>query len=87
MRFFLSLFLVIISTIAFAHQPKLIKYSPSKQNPHEIINPEISKAYYSQLTGKPHYYIIESEKEFLLRLYKLDADCRDNPNPNQKSLF
>ena len=28
-----------------------------------------------------------SEKEFLLRLYELDADCRDNPNPNQKSLF
>ena len=30
-----------------------------------MIEPEISKAYYSQLTGKPHYYIIESEKEFL----------------------
>jgi len=48
-----------------AHQPKLIKYSPSLENPHEIISPEISKAYYGELKGESHYYRIISEKDFL----------------------
>ena len=42
-----------------------MNYSPSKYNPHEVINPEISKAYYSKLTGEPHYYRIKSDKQFL----------------------
>ena len=65
MRFFLSLLLILISVKALAHQPKLIKYSPTKENPHEVINPEISKAYYAKLNGEPHYYRIKSEKDFL----------------------
>ena len=56
MIFFLSLLLILISIKAFAHQPKLIKYSPSKENPHKVIYPEISKAYYGKLIGEPHYY-------------------------------
>ena len=28
-----------------AHQPKLIKYSPSSNEPHNVIDPEISKVY------------------------------------------
>ena len=48
-----------------AHQPKLINYSPSIDSPHDIIEPEISKAYYSKLTGKSHYYLIKSDKQFL----------------------
>ena len=78
MRFFLSLFLVIISTIAFAHQPKLIKYSPSKQNPHEVINPEISKAYYAKLNGEAHYYRIKSENDFLFYAGILSPKINDN---------
>ena len=65
MKFFVSLFLILISIKAFAHQPKLIKYSPSKENPHKVIYPEISKAYYGKLSGEAHYYIISSEKDFL----------------------
>ena len=42
-RIFLIL-LFFISFNVFAHQPKLITYSPSKDNPYEVINPEISKA-------------------------------------------
>ena len=49
----------------FAHQPKLINYSPSFDNPHEVVYPEISKAYYSKLEGEPHYYKIESDSDFL----------------------
>jgi len=63
-RIFLILFLLINFNV-FAHQPKLINYSPSKDNPHEVIDPEISKAYYSKLTGDPHYYQINSDIEFL----------------------
>ena len=38
-RIFLILFLLINFNV-FAHQPKLINYSPSKDNPHEVIDPE-----------------------------------------------
>ena len=61
----LILLLVIFSLDVYAHQPKLINYSPSIDNPHKVIYPEISKAYYSQLTGQPHYYVIKSEDDFL----------------------
>ena len=57
--------LVFVSQSLLAHQPKLINYSPSIDNPHEVIDPEISKAYYSKLTGEPHYYQIKSDKKFL----------------------
>ena len=51
-------------TYAIAHQPKLIKYSPSSNKPHNVIEPEISKAYYGKLIGAPHYYKIESNIDF-----------------------
>ena len=64
MRIIFLIILIFIASKTFAHQPKLIKYSPTENNPHEIINPEISKAYYGILKGEPHYYKIESENEF-----------------------
>jgi len=48
MKFIITFFLIFIFSKAFAHQPKLINYSPSLENPHEIIYPEISKAYYGK---------------------------------------
>ena len=65
MKLIISIFLILVSLKAFAHQPKLIKYNPTKEIPHEVINPEISKAYYGKLNGEPHYYRIKSEKDFL----------------------
>ena len=56
--------LLLISFNVFAHQPKLINYSPLKDNLHMVTSPEISKAYYSKLTGTPHYYQINSDKKF-----------------------
>ena len=61
----LIIILFLICKPIFAHQPKLINYSPSFDNPHKVIFPEISKAYYSKLEGAPHYYIIESKDDFL----------------------
>ena len=62
----------------FAHQPKLINYSPSFDNPHEVIYPEISKAYYSKLEGEPHYYKINSESDFLFYTGILSPKINEN---------
>jgi len=69
MRFIIVLLLIFISVKAFAHQPKIINYSPSLENPHEVIYPEISKAYYGKLNGKSHYFRISSKKDFLFSFY------------------
>ena len=69
MRILILLFFS-ISFSVFAHQPKLINYSPSLNNPHQVIDPEISKAYYGELKGNAHYYKITSNEELLLELPK-----------------
>ena len=61
-----------------AHQPKLIKYSPSLESPHEVIYPEISKAYYGKLTGESHYYRIISDKNFLFYAGILSPKVNEN---------
>ena len=78
MKKILIILFCLISFNAFAHQPKLVKYSPSKDNPYEVINPEISKAYYGKLTGDPHYYRINSDKEFLFYASILSPKISDN---------
>ena len=68
-KFLLLIILFSINfTFTFAHQPKLIKYSPSSNEPHDVIEPEISKAYYGKLNGEPHFYKIESDSEFHYKL-------------------
>ena len=63
-----------------AHQPKLINYSPTIDNPHAVIFPEISKAYYSKLTGQPHYYVINSEDDFLFYTSILSPKINEEPS-------
>ena len=48
-----------------AHQPKLIYDSPSIKNPKIVNDPEISKAFYGKLSGDPHYYVIDSDQDFM----------------------
>ena len=74
----LIVFLIFYPLSVFAHQPKLINYSPSFDNPHEVIYPEISKAYYSELKGKPHYYKIHSESDFLFYTGILSPKVNEN---------
>ena len=69
---------LILSFSLNAHQPKIINYSPSIDDPHEVINPEISKAYYGKLTGKPHYYVIRNEEDFLFYTSILSPKVNDN---------
>ncbi len=63
---------------SYAHQPKLIKYSPTESKPHLVEYPEISKAYYGKLSGNPHYYKIESEKDFLFYTGILSPKINEN---------
>ena len=63
-----------------AHQPKLINYSPTIDNPHVVIFPEISKAYYSKLTRQPHYYVINSEDDFLFYTSILSPKINEEPS-------
>jgi hypothetical protein len=53
----------IFPTFVFAHQPRLVG-----ENTIEVLAPEVSKAYYAELSGLPHTYYINSEKEFNLYL-------------------
>ncbi len=78
MRLFLFIFFLFSMPIE-AHQPKLINYSPSVDNPHGVIFPEISKAYYSKLTGQPHYYVIYSEEDFLFYTSILSPKTNEEP--------
>ena len=77
----LLLFILFLFSLPLhAHQPKLINYSPTIDNPHVVIFPEISKAYYSKLTGQPHYYIINSEDDFLFYTSILSPKINEKPS-------
>ncbi len=52
----ISLFFV---TPSLAHQPRLVAGTRT-----EILNPEISQAFYGQLSGSPAFYEIKSERPF-----------------------
>ena len=67
--------------IGYAHQPVLNDTNPiSFETPYIIENPEISKAIYTTLNGKPHIYKISSDKSFKfyvgLTVPKID-ECKD----------
>lgn len=62
---YIFIFILFFAFQCYAHQPKLIKDSPTKQNAYFVSNPEISKAFYGQLKGEPHFFKIISDKNFL----------------------
>ena len=78
MKYIIAISLIFISFKVYAHQPKLINYSPTLENPHEVIYPEISKAYYGKLTGESHYYRIISNKDFLFYAGILSPKVNEN---------
>lgn len=59
--------LLVSISMANAHQPRLdIGTSVSIENPIMVDDPEISKAFYGELDGKPVYYQIHSPQPFQL---------------------
>jgi len=70
--FLISIILFLIAGPVFAHQPRIVKDEVV------ITDPEISRAFYSELKGEPEKYIIKSDKDFLLYLNLL---VPKNTNP------
>lgn len=71
--FFLTVFLLILSPVpVFAHQPRIVEHSPIT-----VTDPEVSKAYYGELTGEPHVYRVSSSAPFDLYLNLLTPDIDD----------
>ncbi|MCX8200316.1 MAG: hypothetical protein N3G76_02510 [Candidatus Micrarchaeota archaeon] len=61
---YLMLVLLLIAA-PFAHQPRfVIGYNLTLENPYNVVAPEVSKAYYGELSGKPDYYIIVAKDPF-----------------------
>lgn len=63
--------LFLIPTLAFAHQPRTVESEVT-----QVIDPEISKAYYATLTGAPHTYTIDSPVDFDLYVGILVPDIK-----------
>jgi hypothetical protein len=59
----------LLPTVTSAHQPRIVK-----DNPTVVTFPEISKAYYGTLSGKPAVFTITSEKPFALYVGVLVPD-------------
>jgi len=64
---FLSILL--LPTITFAHQPRIVQDGPTI-----VLSPEISKAYYDTLTGEPAVYTFTADKPFALYVGVLVPD-------------
>ena len=60
---------LLVPMAVFAHQPRI-----PTGNQISVQEPEISKAYYSQLKGSPHTYTIVSDKPFALYVNVLVPD-------------
>lgn len=61
--------LIFFPSLALAHQPRLVKSTPV-----QVTDPETSKAYYGQLSGKPDVFTITSQKPFALYVNILVPD-------------
>ncbi|MFH1455753.1 MAG: hypothetical protein ABIF40_02280 [archaeon] len=58
---FFIFFIIILSSLALAHQPRI-----PTQDYTIVNNPTISQAFYTELQGNEHYYEISSEEPFTL---------------------
>jgi hypothetical protein len=56
-----------------AHQPRIVETEAI-----EVVEPEISKAYYGELSGAPHTYTISSDEDFDLYVGILVPDTKDS---------
>ena len=67
-KIFTSLIIILILIIVIkpskAHQPVLNSEKSSSEEPYIIEEPEVSKAIFGELKGKPHYYRIDSNTKF-----------------------
>jgi hypothetical protein len=67
--FITSLFFVALPV--FAHQPRMVEGTAI-----EVVDPEVSKAYYGELSGVPHTYTIRASDDFNLYIGILVPDTK-----------
>lgn len=67
--FFAAFIFIAAPNFADAHQPRVVQGELV-----EVVDPEISKAYYGTLTGAPHIYIIDASAAFNLYVSILVPD-------------
>lgn len=75
LKLIFTLFVAIIilsPKIIFAHQPRIVE-----SNSTSVVDPEISKAYYGNLSGESHIYTIDSDEEFNLYVGILVPDAKN----------
>ncbi len=73
----LTLWPLLLFGIIFGHQPRLVLQKDLAFNyPLTIQSPEISQAFYGELTGSSHFYQIISDKDFNLYLNILVPDIK-----------
>lgn len=73
-RVLLGLFLfvcILAPSVSLAHQPRIVESDAT-----QVVDPEISKAYYATLTGSPHIYTIDSKVDFDLYVSILLPDIQ-----------
>lgn len=54
----------ILTLSALAHIPVIVRNQSSKNKPVRVTKPEISYAFYGELSGEPHFYKIDRAKPF-----------------------
>lgn len=74
LKLFTFVFVVffVAPVLVFGHQPRITESRLTK-----VLDPEISKAYYAELSGEPDVYIIEASEAFDLYVGILVPDVKD----------
>ena len=74
----LVILLFLLAANSWAHQPRFVMDTPTgPNNPILIPDPEVSKAYYGELTGSADYYKISSGTTFAFYVNVLSPDVPD----------
>lgn len=78
----LLLTLFLVPALTLAHQPRIVESVAT-----QVIDPEISKAYYATLTGSPHTYTIDSPVDFDLYVSILVPDIKSADKSTTAEVF
>ena len=73
---------ILAPSISLAHQPRIVESEAT-----QVIDPEISKAYYATLTGGPHIYTIDSKVDFDLYVSILLPDIQSADKSTVAEVF
>lgn len=73
---------ILAPNISLAHQPRIVESEAT-----QVVDPEISKAYYATLTGSPHIYTIDSKVDFDLYVSILLPDIQSADKSTVAEVF